>query len=138
LTLHLPTLNACLNGTAAVLLFLGWRAIKRGKPETHARFMKAALATSILFLISYGIHHSRGILTRYERQDWTRPLYLAILISHTILAVVIVPMVIMTVRRAFKGEFARHKQLARWTLPIWFYVSVTGVVIYLMLYQMGG
>ena len=128
------TLNACLNATSAVFLFLGWRAIRAGRKETHARFMKAALAASALFLISYVAYHWRGIATPYGRHDWTRPVYFAVLISHILLAAAIIPLVIMTVVRALKGQFERHKRIARWTLPLWAYVSVTGVIIYVMLY----
>jgi uncharacterized membrane protein YozB (DUF420 family) len=132
---HLPTVNACLNATAALLLCLGFLAIRRGRREAHIRFMIAALATSTLFLASYLTYHfNTEAVTRYVKQDWTRPLYFAILISHTILAVVVLPLVVMTVVRAAKGQFDKHRRIARITLPVWLYVSVTGVTIYLMLY----
>lgn len=128
------TLNACLNATSAVFLYLGWRAIRGGRKETHARHMKAALAASAAFLVSYVIYHWRDIATPYPHHDWTRPVYFVVLISHIILAAAIIPLVIMTVVRAWKGNFDKHRRIARWTLPLWAYVSVTGVIIYVMLY----
>jgi uncharacterized membrane protein YozB (DUF420 family) len=132
---HLPTVNACLNGTAALLLVAGYAAIRRGNREAHIRFMVAALAASTLFLASYLTYHfNTEVVTKYAKHDWTRPVYFAILISHTILAVVILPLVILTVVRAARKQFDKHRRIARITLPVWLYVSVTGVAIYLMLY----
>ncbi len=134
----LPTLNAALNLTSAALLFAGWRLIRAGRREAHRACMIAALATSALFLVSYLVYHFQVGSVRYTGQGPLRTLYFAILLSHTILAVVNVPLVLMTATRAFRERFAEHKRIARWALPIWFYVSVTGVVIYLMLYGLPG
>jgi len=133
-SLHLPTLNAILNAASAVLLVAGYVAIRRRNWRLHMRLMIAALVASALFLTSYLIHHALHGSTPYARRDWTRPLYLGILLTHTMLAAVNVPLVIVTVVRAAKGRFEAHRRIARWTLPNWLYVSVTGVVIYLMLY----
>jgi uncharacterized membrane protein YozB (DUF420 family) len=138
LTVHdLPTLNAVLNGTAAILLFIGFLLIKNGKREAHKRVMLAAFATSIVFLIDYLIYHAQVGSVHYpdRHTGFMRPLYYTILITHTSLAVTVPVLAIITLRRAWKGEFARHKKLAKWTWPIWMYVSVTGVIVYLMLYQ---
>ena len=132
----LPQLNALLNSLSALCLCAGYLAIRRGRKERHARFMIAALVASALFLGSYLIYHWFHRTTRYPRTDWTRPLYLAILWSHIVLAIVNVPLVVMTVTRAVRGRFDAHRRIARWTLPIWLYVSVTGVAVYLMLYRL--
>lgn len=131
----LPKLNAALNLASAVLLFTGWRLIRAGRREAHRACMIAALATSALFLASYLVYHFQVGSVRYTGQGPLRTLYFAILLSHTILAVVNVPLVLVTATRALRERFPAHKQVARWALPIWFYVSVTGVVIYLMLYE---
>lgn len=130
----LPALNATLNGIATVLLLAGWGLIKAGRRTAHRTAMVAALATSAAFLTSYVIYHANVGSKAYTGTGPIRLVYFAILITHIILAAAIVPMVLMTVTRAFKGHFDRHRSLARWTLPLWLYVSVTGVVIYLMLY----
>jgi len=132
----LPTVNASLNGLCAVLLFLGWRAIRAGRRGVHQRFMIAALVCSALFLVSYLTYHYFHGSTPYQRQGALRGLYFTILISHTILAAVIVPMVVVTVTFAARKRFERHRRLARWTLPTWLYVNVTGVVVYFMLYRL--
>lgn len=132
----LPTVNAVLNASSFVFLLLGFIMIKRGNRRAHRLAMLTALTFSLLFLISYLIYHSQVGSVRFTGQGTIRLVYFTILISHTILAVVIVPMVIITLRRAFKKTFTRHKQIARWLLPIWMYVSVTGVIIYLMLYHL--
>ena len=132
----LPALNALLNSLSALLLCSGYLAIRRGKRELHARLMVAALATSILFLASYLTYHAFHLTRRYPHHDWTRPLYFAVLLSHTVLAVANVPLVVMTVTRAVRKRFDAHRRIARWTLPVWLYVSVTGVVVYLMLYRL--
>ena len=132
----LPALNAVLNSLSALLLCSGYLAIRRGRRELHAGLMIAALATSILFLASYLTYHSFHLTRRYPHHDWTRPLYFAVLLSHTVLAVANVPLVIMTVARAVRKRFDAHRRIARWTLPIWLYVSVTGVAVYLMLYRL--
>ena len=132
-----PALNAVLNGSSAVLIGSGRYLIKRGRRTAHKRVMIAAFVTSTLFLISYLYYHlvlPAGI-THFHGQGLSRPIYFTILISHTILAVVVVPLILVTLTLALKGNFARHKAIAPYTFAIWMYVSVTGVVIYLMLYK---
>jgi uncharacterized membrane protein YozB (DUF420 family) len=130
-----PVINATLNGTSAVLLLVGRGLIKRGRMAAHRAVMLTAMVTSSLFLISYLYYHYHVGSVRFQGQGWSRPVYFSILISHTILAVVIVPMVIITLSRALRQRYDRHRAIARWTFPLWLYVSVTGVIIYLMLYQ---
>ena len=131
----LPTLNASLNALAGIFLFLGRLAIKNGKQEIHKRCMISALVSSTLFLISYVTYH---ILihggTRYQGQGIARPIYFFILLTHTPLAVIIVPFCLTAVYHAVKGNFQAHTKITRWLWPTWMYVSVTGVLIYLMLY----
>jgi len=131
----LPTLNAALNGLAAVILFFGWRAIKAGQKERHHKLMTAALIVSSLFLVSYLTYHFLvpGV-TRYQREGILRFIYFTILATHTPLAAIIVPASLTAVWHAAKGNFAKHTRITRWLLPVWMYVSVTGVIIYLMLY----
>ncbi len=132
----LPALNAILNGTAAVLLVTGYRFIRAGNRDAHHKVMLAAFGVSVLFLISYLIYHwHRRVGALSPREGILRYIYLTILLTHTVLAATVPVLAIMTLRRALKGQFARHKKLAKWTFPIWLYVSVTGVVVYLMLYQ---
>ena len=133
----LPAVNATLNATSAVLLAFGYFYIRSGRVDAHRRCMLAALATSALFLTSYLIYHYHVGSVPFAGRGWIRGVYFSILISHTILAVVIVPLVLITLARALKGNFVRHRAIARWTLPLWFYVSVTGVVVYWMLYRLG-
>jgi putative membrane protein len=128
-------LNATLNGTSAILLACGYAAIKNGKMKVHKAFMISAFAVSAVFLASYLIYHYRVGHVVFQGQGWIRPLYFALLISHTVLAIVIVPMILVTLRRAWLEKFDRHRIIARWTLPLWFYVSVTGVIVYVLLYQ---
>ncbi|HZM10187.1 MAG TPA: DUF420 domain-containing protein [Candidatus Limnocylindrales bacterium] len=132
-----PALNAFLNGTSAVLIGTGYYFIKTGRREAHKRMMIAAVITSTLFLISYLYYHVvlRAGVTHFKGEGLWRPVYFTILISHTFLAVVVVPLVLITLSRALKGNFARHKAIARYTFPVWMYVSVTGVVIFVMLYK---
>jgi putative membrane protein len=130
----LPTLNAALNATSAVLLSLGYYFIRKKAVSAHKRCMLGAFATSTLFLISYLTYHYHVGSVRFDRGGWIRSVYFTILISHTILAAAIVPLVLVTLRRAWRARFDKHKRIARWTLPLWLYVSVTGVVIYWMLY----
>jgi putative membrane protein len=133
---NLPALNATLNGLSALLLLAGWVCIRRGHRTAHRNCMVMALGTSTLFLASYlTYHYFSHTVTRFVEPAWFRPIYLTILLTHTVLAVVILPLIAMTVFRAAWGQFDRHKRIARWTLPLWMYVSVTGVVIYLLLYQ---
>ena len=131
----LATLNACLNGAAATLMTLGWRAIKRGERQRHKRFMIAAFVASCLFLTSY---LTRIVLfgdTHFAGEGLARIAYLALLASHVLLALAAAPMVIATLSLGLRSRFDRHKKLARYTLPIWAYVSVTGVIVYLVLYH---
>jgi len=135
---QLPALNAVLNSISAILLVTGYFYIRRGNIKAHRAFMISAFVTSTLFLISYLTYHFSKDLgpTRFQGEGIVRPVYFFILITHTILAVVIVPMVFVTFSRALKESFDRHRRIARWTLPVWLYVSVTGVIVYLMLYQL--
>ena len=130
-----PVLNAALTGTSAVLLLIGRWFISQGRMAVHRAFMTAALITSTGFLGSYLYYHAHVGSVRFRGQGWSRPVYFSILISHTILAAVIVPLVIITLSRALRERFDRHRAIARWTFPIWLYVSITGVVIYVMLYR---
>lgn len=132
----LPTVNAVLNATSAVLLASGYGFIRRRQVGAHKLCMVAAFVTSTLFLASYLVYHYNVGSVRFPGEGWIRPLYFAILITHTMLAVSIVPLALITLFRAWKADFTRHVRIARWTLPIWLYVSLTGVVIYLMLYQL--
>jgi uncharacterized membrane protein YozB (DUF420 family) len=132
----LPALNAALNATSAVLLLLGYLAIRRGRKETHRRFMLAALTTSSLFLVSYVAYHLQVGSVRFTGQGPVRVVYFTILLTHTVLAAAIVPLVLVTLTRALRERFPQHRRIARLTLPLWAYVSVTGVVIYWMLYRM--
>jgi putative membrane protein len=133
---YLPHLNAILNSTSALLLVNGFRFIRRGQIQAHRNCQLTALFTSTLFLISYLTYHYYHGATRFTGQGIVRPFYLALLTSHTILAVVIVPLVMITIYRAARGDFLRHRNIARWTLPLWLYVSVTGVIVYFMLYHL--
>ena len=132
----LPHLNAVLNSTSALLLLAGFRFIRRGQILAHRNCQVSAVITSTLFLISYLTYHYHHGATRFAGQGLVRPLYFTILITHTILAVVIVPLIVVTLYRAARGDFIRHRRIARWTLPLWLYVSVTGVIVYLMLYHL--
>jgi uncharacterized membrane protein YozB (DUF420 family) len=132
----LPAVNATLNSASALLLAAGYLFIRRGAVAAHRRCMLAALTASALFLTSYLIYHYNVGSVPFAGRGWIRGVYFTILISHTILAVVIVPLVLITLTRALKANFLRHRAIARWTLPLWFYVSVTGVVVYWMLYRL--
>ncbi|HKW19150.1 MAG TPA: DUF420 domain-containing protein [Terriglobales bacterium] len=131
-----PAIDACLNGTSAVLLLLAHRMIKRGRVDLHRVLMFCALGTSSLFLIVYLYYHAHVGSIRFQGQGWWRPVYFTILISHTVLAAAVVPLVIITLSFALRARFDRHRVIARWTYPIWLYVSVTGVVVYAMLYHL--
>lgn len=131
-----PTLDAALNATSAVLLALGYVFIRRKNVQAHRACMLSALGTSTLFLICYLWYHFHAGTTRFTGQGAIRGFYFALLGSHTILAVAIVPLVLTTVYRAWRERFDLHKRIARWTLPLWLYVSVTGVVVYWMLYHL--
>jgi len=135
-TIHdLPALNATLNGTAAILLVAAYVLIKQGRREAHKRTMLAAFGVSTLFLICYLIYHAQVGSVRYQHTGFIRTVYLSILATHTILAAMVPFLAVITLRRGLKGAFVQHKKIARWTLPIWLYVSVTGVVVYVMLYR---
>jgi uncharacterized membrane protein YozB (DUF420 family) len=132
-----PALNAILNGTSAVLLACGYLAIRSGKRELHKKFMISAFAVSCAFLVSYLLYHYRvHHVVLFQGQGWIRPVYFTLLISHSILAAAIVPLIIITLRRAWAERFDKHRRIARWTLPLWFYVSVTGVIVYFMVYRL--
>jgi len=131
----LPHLNACLNATSAILLFSGWRFIKAHNVPAHRACQVSALIVSLLFLASYLTYHYYHGTTRFQGTGIARPIYFTILISHTILAIVIVPLVALTLYRALREDFVRHRRIARITFPLWLYVSITGVIVYLMLYQ---
>jgi uncharacterized membrane protein YozB (DUF420 family) len=133
---YLPHLNAVLNSTSALLLLAGYRFIRRGQILAHRNCQVSAVVTSTVFLISYLTYHYYHGATRFAGQGLVRPLYFTILTTHTILAVVIVPMILITLYRAARGDFIRHRRIARWTLPLWLYVSVTGVIVYVMLYHL--
>jgi uncharacterized membrane protein YozB (DUF420 family) len=128
-------LNASLNGISGVLLAGGYAAIRNGKIAVHKAFMITAFAVSSVFLVSYLVYHYRVGHVAFGGQGWIRPVYFVLLTSHTLLAIVIVPMILITLRRAWLEQFDRHRIIARWTLPLWFYVCVTGVIVYLMVYQ---
>jgi putative membrane protein len=130
----LPLLNACLNATSAALLSAGWVFIRSRRVTAHKVCMVSALVVSILFLVSYVTYHSLAGSRRFTAEGWIRLVYFPMLLSHIVLAAAIVPLALTTVYRALRGQFGRHVRIARWTLPIWLYVSMTGVVVYGMLY----
>jgi putative membrane protein len=132
---QLPSLNAALNSLSAILLIAGYLFIKSRNIKAHKTCMLAAFASSILFLISYLVYHYQVGSVPFKGQGSIRLVYFTILLTHTILAVTVVPLALVTLFRAFKERFDRHRRIARWTFPIWLYVSVTGVVVYWMLYQ---
>jgi len=132
----LPALNATLNATSLVLLTAGWFLIKSGRRQAHKWCMIAALVMSAAFLTSYVIYHLQVGSVPFQKTGWIRTLYFLVLIPHIILAIAIVPMILITLSRALSNQFDRHKKIAKITLPLWIYVSVTGVIVYVMLYQM--
>ena len=131
-----PAIDASLNGTSAVLLLVGRGFIKRGNMAAHRAVMLAALVSSSVFLACYLYYHWHVGSVHFQGQGWSRPVYFSILISHTILAAAIVPMIIITLSRALRERFDRHRAIARWTYPSWMYVSITGVIVYFMLYHL--
>jgi putative membrane protein len=131
----LPAVNASLNALSAVLLTAGYIFIRRGNQIAHRNCMIGALMASVIFLTCYLVYHYKAGRTVFLEPKGFRPIYLTILITHTILAVVIVPMIIITASRAFRARYDLHKRIARWTWPLWMYVSITGVVVYLILYK---
>lgn len=132
----LPAVNACLNGLAAVLLFVGLILIKRGQREAHRKVMLAAFGTSVLFLISYLTYHAHAKIVYFRGTGLIRTVYLTILGTHTVLAAAVPVLAVITLNRGLKARYDKHRRIAKWTWPIWMYVSVTGVVVYLMLFQM--
>jgi uncharacterized membrane protein YozB (DUF420 family) len=132
----LPALNAFLNATSAILIAIGWTLIRRGRREAHKRVMLAAVACSTAFLVSYLTYHAQVGSVRFQGQGPIRTVYFAILLTHTVLAVAIVPLVLITLNHGLRERFDRHRRIARVTMPLWAYVSVTGVVIYWMLYRL--
>ena len=136
MTIHdLPAVNATLNGISAVLLVVAYVLILNRRIDAHRRVMIAAFATSSLFLVCYVIYHAQVGSVRFTRQGFVRPLYFGILITHVTLAAAVPPLAIVTLSRGLKARYDRHRAIARWTLPIWLYVSVTGVLVYVLLYQ---
>jgi len=131
-----PAFNALLNLLSAVFLMLGFVQIRQGRRSGHRRLMVAAFLTSSAFLASYLTYHHYAGSRRFEGEGWIRTVYFGVLISHSILAALVVPLVLVTLRRGLGERYAAHRRLARWTLPIWLYVSVTGVLVYLLLYQL--
>ena len=136
LTIHdLPAVNATLNALSGILLLAGYTRIRARRIEQHRKFMIAAFVTSSLFLVSYLVYHSQVGSVRFTRHGFVRPLYYGILITHVTLAFVVLPLAIVTLTRGLGARFVQHRSIARWTLPIWLYVSVTGVLVYVLLYQ---
>jgi putative membrane protein len=132
----LPTLNAVLNATSAALLVLGYVCIRSRRVQAHRACMLGAFGVSLLFLLSYVAYHYGYGSRPFTGLGWIRLVYFPLLISHIVLAATIVPLALMTIYRAWRGEFGRHRRVARWTLPLWLYVSVTGVIVYWMLYRL--
>jgi putative membrane protein len=131
----LPAINACLNSLSAIFLSAGYFFIRHKRVSAHRNCMVSAFITSTIFLICYLVYHFYAGRTVFKEPQWFRPIYLVILLTHTVSAVVIVPLIFLTLHRAIKERFELHKRIARWTWPLWMYVSVTGVIIYLLLYQ---
>lgn len=137
MTVHdLPALNAALNAVAATLLVTGHGFVRRGKVARHRACMLSAFLVSIAFLVSYVVYHAEAGSVRFTQPGWPRVVYFAILATHVPLAALIVPLALVTLWWALRGQFARHARIARWTYPIWLYVSVTGVMVYVMLYHL--
>jgi len=132
---YFPAINASLNATSGTLLLIGYLLIRARKIELHRKFMIAAFSASALFLVCYVIYHAQVGSVRFTRQGIVRPIYFTILITHVTLAAAVLPLAILTLSRGLRARYAPHRRLARWTLPIWMYVSVTGVLVYVLLYQ---
>lgn len=132
---QLPALNATLNGVAAVLLVTAYSFIRQGRVKAHRNVMLAAFVVSCLFLVSYLVYHYNAGSVRFDKDGWVRTLYLWILGTHTVLAALVPVLAVVTLTRGLRGRYAKHRSIARWTLPIWLYVSVTGVVVYVLLYR---
>lgn len=138
MTVHdLPAVNATLNGISGVLLVIAYGLIRARRIEQHRKVMLAAFATSSLFLVCYIVYHAQVGSVRFTRHGFVRPLYFTILITHVALAAVVLPLAIVTLSRGLKARYAQHRRIARWTFPIWLYVSITGVLVYVLLYQPG-
>jgi uncharacterized membrane protein YozB (DUF420 family) len=136
MTVHdLPAVNASLNALSGVLLVIGYQLIRTRRIEQHRRVMIAAFATSALFLVFYVLYHAQVGSVRFTRQGFVRPLYFSILITHVALAAAVLPLALVTLSRGLQAKYPKHRAIARWTLPIWLYVSVTGVLVYVLLYQ---
>jgi putative membrane protein len=133
---YLPTVNASLNAIAAICLIVGYVFIRQGRIEAHKRAMISAVAFGVLFLISYLYYHFQVGSVKFQGEGTIRKVYFAVLLSHTVLAATVPFLAVTTLRRALKERFPQHKKIARWTLPIWLYVAITGVVVYLMLYRL--
>jgi putative membrane protein len=131
-----PTLNALLNSCSAIFLTAGYVQIRRQHVTAHRTCMAIAFGCSTAFLVSYVLYHLRAGVVHFEGQGWIRPVYFTLLGTHTVLAIIIVPLALVTLSRALSRKFDRHRRIARWTLPIWLYVSVTGVIVYLLLYHL--
>ena len=131
----LPAVNASLNALSGVLLVAGYTLMRLKRIDLHRRFMIAAFATSAVFLVCYLVYHAQVGSVRFTRQGFVRPLYYTILVTHVVLAFSVVPLSLMTMSRGLKGRYPEHRRIARWTFPIWLYVSVTGVLVYVLLYQ---
>ena len=131
-----PALNATLNGLSGVFLLLGYRQVRAGRIQAHKKCMLGAFASSIVFLISYVIYHLQVGSVPFQGQGWIRPVYFTLLLTHTILAAAVVPLALITLSRGLRGNIERHRAIARWALPIWLYVSVTGVIVYILLYHL--
>jgi uncharacterized membrane protein YozB (DUF420 family) len=131
----LPAVNATLNALSGILLLVGYTLIRAGRRDQHRKWMLAAFTTSSLFLVCYVVYHAQVGSVRFTREGFVRPLYFTILITHVTLAAVVLPMAIVTLTRGLNGRFSQHRKIARWTFPIWLYVSVTGVLVYVLLYQ---
>jgi uncharacterized membrane protein YozB (DUF420 family) len=135
-TVHdLPAINASLNALSGILLLVGFALIRARRIEQHRKVMLAAFATSSVFLICYLVYHAQVGSVRFTREGFVRPLYYTILVTHVTLAATVVPLALVTLTRGLRGRYAQHRRLARWTFPIWLYVSVTGVLVYVLLYQ---
>jgi uncharacterized membrane protein YozB (DUF420 family) len=136
MTVHdLPAINATLNAVSCVLLLVAYTLIRARKVEQHRKVMIAAFVTSSLFLICYAIYHVQVGSVRFTRHGFVRPLYFTILVTHVTLAALVLPLAIVTLSRGLKARYAQHRKIARWTFPIWLYVSVTGVLVYVLLYR---
>jgi uncharacterized membrane protein YozB (DUF420 family) len=136
LSVHdLPAVNASLNALSGVLLIVGYALMRARRIDQHRKVMITAFATSSLFLISYVVYHAQVGSVRFTREGFVRPLYFSVLITHVVLAAVVLPLALLTLSRGLKGRYPQHRRIARWTFPIWLYVSVTGVLVYVLLYQ---